>query len=232
MDCFYFHTDNKDFRIYRFVCPYLASNMYAILSGDKAIVFDPCEDNELVYLFERNNIRIVHILLTHEHYDHISGVVWLQACMKTDLFCQKEAAKALAIGRTRRPALISTVLANEDKKDGGHRYPEFKAHFKPYKIKADSTFDLEFFYPIDDLSFHVISTPGHSPGSSCYILNNDIMFTGDTLLQNDPVIIRFSTSSKELYEDVTLPFLRKQKRSMIIMPGHGDPFILKDTKNI
>lgn len=232
MDSFTYRAGHVDITIYRSVCQYLNSNMYAILEGHEAVVIDPCEDNELIQLFIKNDVAHVHILLTHEHYDHISGVEWLLDNSHADIFCQQEAATALAIGRKRTPALISTVLANEDRKDGGHRYPDFKAKFKPYSIQVNKTFDKEDKFQLGDLCFHVTSTPGHSPGSACYELNKSIVFTGDTLLQYDPIIVRFSNSSQNTYEDITLPYLRSLDKSCMIMPGHGEPFVLSETNNI
>ena len=232
MDCFRFITCKGTIDIYRFVCQYLSSNLYVILSGSEAVVFDPCEDEELIELLKINKVEKAHILLSHEHYDHISGVFWLKEQIEADIYCQQEAAKALAIGRTRTPALISTVLANEDRKDGGHRYSDFKAKFKPYTIQSDSAFDKEDSFQIGELDFQVTSTPGHSPGGACYILNEDIIFTGDTLLQYDKIILRFSNSKKNVYEEITLPYLRSLKKTMIVLPGHGGPFILSETNNI
>lgn len=206
--------------------------MYVILTGSEAVVFDPCEDDELLQLLDSNHIEKVHILLTHEHYDHISGVDWLLNNKGADIFCQNDAARALAIGRTRTPALISMVLANEDRKDGGHRYPDFKAKFKPYSIQADHTFEKETYFEIGNLRFKVTSTPGHSLGSACYEINNNLVFTGDTLLQYDPIIIRFADSKKNLYEEVTLPYLKSLKKNIMVLPGHGEPFVLNETKNI
>jgi glyoxylase-like metal-dependent hydrolase (beta-lactamase superfamily II) len=134
----------------------------------------------------------------------------------------------------RRPLarLVATVLAQQDREDGGHRYQDFKASYRPFTIVADKTFDQEEVLKIGDLKFNVISTPGHSEGSACYELFDKLVFTGDTLLQNDPIILRFPGGNKDDYKNVSLPYLRSLPKDTIIMPGHGDPFILKDTKNI
>lgn len=82
------------------------------------------------------------------------------------------------------------------------------------------------------MEFQVISTPGHSEGSSCFMLFNKIVFTGDTLLKNYPTILIFPGGNKDDYANISFPFLRSLSKDSIIMPGHGDPFLLKDTKNI
>ena len=232
MDQFLYRIDNEDILVYRSIFAPVKSNMFVILSGKEAVVFDPNENDELLSLLKDNDIQKVHILLTHEHYDHTSGVNWLQGNTGADIYCQSDCARVIATERGNNPALIALVLASEDKQDGGRRYLDFKASFKPYTIKADKTFEIEDSFNIGELSFKVTSTPGHCPGSACYILNNQIVFTGDTLLQNDPVVIRFAESRKNVYEKIALPYLQSLKKTMIVMPGHGNPFVLRDAKYI
>ena len=128
--------------------------------------------------------------------------------------------------------MVAMVLATEDKKDGGHRYQDFKDSYKPFTINAEITFDKEAEIKIGHLRFHVTSTPGHSEGSACYTLFEKMIFTGDTLLQDYPVILKFPGGNKDDYEKEALPFLKKLSKDSFIMPGHGEPFILKEAKNI
>ena len=60
--------------------------MFVLLTGREAVVFDPNENEELLQLFEEKGIKKVHILLTHEHYDHTNGVNWLVGHTGADLF--------------------------------------------------------------------------------------------------------------------------------------------------
>ena len=148
------------------------------------------------------------------------------------MYCQKDCADVITTKRGNNPALVALVLADQDKQDGGQRYKIFKGHFEPYTIEVDKTFEKEDRFVIGELEFHVVSTPGHCPGAACYELFDQMVFTGDTLLQNDPVILSFRESRKDNYEMIALPYLRSLSKDTIIMPGHGDPFRLKDTKNI
>ncbi len=232
MDQFSYRIGNQDILVYRSIFAPVKSNMFVILTRNEAVVFDPNENQELLKLFKEKEIENVHILQTHEHYDHTSGGNWLKTHTGADLYCQKDCAGVITTERGNNPALVALVLADQDKQDGGHRYKEFKKHFKPYSIKVDKTFDKEDRFEIGELDFHVISTPGHCPGAACYELFGKMVFTGDTLLQNEPVILSLRESRKDNYEKIALPYLRSLPKDTIIMPGHGDPFILKDTKNI
>lgn len=232
MDQFSFRINGKDVLVYRSVFAPVNTNMFVLLTGKEAVVFDPNENKELLQLFEESGIENVHILLTHEHYDHTNGVNWLVEHTGADLYCQADCAKVIQTKKGNNPALVALVWADLDRQDGGHRYKDFKERFEPFTIKVDKTYDKEDVVKIGEYEFHVTSTPGHCPGASCYKLYNRMVFTGDTLLQNNPVILSFRESVKEDYEKIALPYLRALPKDTIIMPGHGDPFILKDTKNI
>lgn len=228
MDVFWYNN----ILIYRSVYAPVKSNMYTILSGHEAVVLDPNVDEEILRLFQEKDISRVHILLTHGHYDHISGVEWLQEHTRAEVYCQAKCAERIAEKRDTAPRLVALVLAEKDREDGGHRYQDFKDSFKPVSIIADKTFGIEEQLQIGEFKFRVVSTPGHSPGSACYKLFETMVFTGDTLLQNEPTITRFPESNKADYETIALPYLQSLSKDTIIMPGHGDPFLLSETNNI
>lgn len=232
MDQFSYDIEGKNVLVYRSVYAPVKSNMFTLLSGNEAVVFDPNIDEELIDLFKEKTIKAVHILLTHGHYDHISGVEWLKGETGAKIFCHVRCADRLANSKRPLSRLVAMVLATEDKKDGGHRYQDFKESYKPFTIESDNTFEKEVSVQLGEYEFKVTSTPGHSEGSACYMLFGKMVFTGDTLLQSDPVILKFPGGNANDYEKIALPYLQSLSKDTIIMPGHGDPFVLKDTNNI
>lgn len=232
MDCFRYDIYGSKIFIYRSIYAPVKSNMFVIVLRHDAIIIDPNKNEQLLNLLRAHNIRHAHVMLTHEHYDHVSGVEWLKEEIKTDICCQKNAAQELSVCRPHSPLLVAFVLAQQDKADGGNRYVTFKKSYRSYAFRADKTFDKRDSVNIGNLHFDVRSTPGHSQGSACYILDNHILFSGDSLLKNTPVIVRFQGGNEEDYRKVTLPFLRSLPRDMIVMPGHGDPFLLGETNTI
>lgn len=58
--------------------------MYLIIEGTRAIVIDPYDDTSVAA-----GLTIDYILLTHEHYDHISGVKAWKARTNATVICSK-----------------------------------------------------------------------------------------------------------------------------------------------
>ena len=120
----------------------------------------------------------------------------------------------------------------EDKEDhinGTHIYEDFKKSFVPRQYNADITYEEEYTLNWHNYSFQFYHIPGHSQGSSLIVLNGQYAFTGDSLLKDLPIIIRFPGSNKADYENITMPLLSRFLTSdMTILPGHGVPFVLKE----
>lgn len=228
MDSFTLLGKNQTYLLYRFIFEPVKSNMFVLFNNQEAIVFDPNENDELLKLFSRKKVTKVSIILTHEHYDHTSGVNWLRTFYDAKLYCQKDCAKAIEIKRKNNPALIALVWANRDKLDGGNRYQTFKEHFKPYQLKANVTFEDTAEWTIAGLRILCVSTPGHCPGSSFYWLDENLVFTGDTILRDSPIILKFPESDDTIYRSRTLPYIKSLHSDTLLIPGHGDPFLLKN----
>lgn len=221
---------DKQIPIYRFRYEPVDSNMFFIPTGETGVVYDPNISEELLPLFQQYETKRVQIILTHEHYDHTTGVKWLQGVIEAPVFCHQDCAHYISSEKGNSPRLVAMVLNTKDLADGGHRYEDFMASYVSYTLKADKTFGVRGAITIGDISFECFSTPGHSPGSACYILDGKYIFTGDTLIQNTPTITRFKTSNKATYEDVTLPFLKSLNKNMLVFPGHGEPFNINEAK--
>ena len=223
-------VNDSPLEVFRFQYEPVDSNMFFIPIDDSGFIIDPNVNEDLLLLFKEYGTTHVTAILTHEHYDHISGVKWLQEKIDTSVFCQKECAKYIFSDKENSPKLMALVLNTKDMTDGGHRYADFMASYKAFTINADETFTERKSLTMGIVSFECFSTPGHSPGSACYILANKYIFTGDSLIQNTPTILCFRTSDKERYKKETLPFLKSLDKEMIVFPGHGDPFKITEAK--
>ena len=214
--------------IYRFRYEPVDSNMFFMPIDDIGVVIDPNINDELLELLQEKKTKKVFIILTHEHYDHTCGVLWLQEHIESTLFCQEKCVKSISSKKGNNPQLVAFVLATKDSLDGGHRYDDFKKTCSRYTLKADNCFIEEKTINIGGITIFCISTPGHTPGSACYQIGNEIVFTGDSLIQNTPTITRLPESDSKEYKTKTLPYLKSLDKNILVFPGHGEPFKIKD----
>lgn len=136
------------------------SNCYGVLTEKAAVVIDPGKCTAEVERFLKSNAdkeRL--ILLTHAHYDHITGAPELRS---------KTGVKT-AIGRNDEYAL------SDPKFNLSGKYTPKIEHFN-----ADILLDDEEELNVGDLKIKAFETPGHTVGSMCYLINGSL-FSGDTL---------------------------------------------------
>ena len=214
--------------IYRSVYEFIDSNMYVILEQDRAIIIDPHQDDEVEKLLEQNNIKAVDVLLTHEHPDHISGLPWFAKKFDTKIICHENCAKIIADKKSTRPILITFVLEEKDRLDGTNLLEKFNENYSPFSIKATQTFNDVFEYKTGEYCFKIFPIPGHSKASCCIILDDEFAFSGDSLMLDNPTITRFPGGNTKDFKNITIPYFESLDEKIMIFPGHGEIFKLKD----
>ena len=181
--------------------------MLIIDPADYAAVLEKCR-----------NAATVTLLLTHEHFDHISGLNRIR-----DLCASSCRVIAGATCSERIQDMKANLSAYADvlAELGGKQIPE---NWSPFCCKAaDITFENQYASHWMGHAVELFSTPGHSAGSCCIVVD-DLLFVGDTVLENN-LMVKFPGSSKKLYRSVTAPLLEKWllgNRVSCVYPGHGD----------
>lgn len=179
------------------------ANCWLLIARDgQAAVVDPSPDAETVlHALREENACASGILLTHGHFDHI-----------------------LSLDTLRDSAGIPALIHGEDLDlPGDARKNAFEAFFRQRRTwrTPDGTFADGERLQIGDETVTVLHTPGHTPGSCCFLVNGgqDIL-TGDTLFDGsygrydlwggDAAALRRS-----------LERLAKLDPDACIHPGHG-----------
>jgi len=179
----------------------LETNCY-IVTDEKTLacaVIDPGGDaSYLLDYLEENHLNCRFVLLTHAHFDHTGGVEQVL----------EETGAALAMHRADNDAAI-----------GGNPYEKFTAP-EGTQFLADG--DV---IALDSLSFTVMTTPGHTPGSVCFLCTDSgsgdrAVFAGDTLFRDSCGRTDFLLGSTEdMFR--SLRRLAELPGNWEVYPGHG-----------
>lgn len=201
------------------------SKMYLLLEGNEAIVIDPFETGQILEDFP--DIRIQKVLLTHEHYDHISGVNWVKKMYGSEVICSEACARNLT-SPIRNGSKYFNVLFIDKAQD----IKALANQVRPMTCEADFTFKDEWQFLWNKHKIKMKATPGHSEGSSCIIVDDKVLFTGDSLLNGIPVITRLPGGNKRDYEHITLKYFNELDTQLQVYPGHGKGATLKEVLQI
>ena len=139
------------------------ANLYLFIDSETIICFDAgnYRDRNLQGELKKIGIlpqQVTHLFITHSDMDHV-GMMELFTNARM-FFPAKE--EQMVNGATSR---ISPLYYNS--------FPVEKAY-----TRLNDTEIVE----IGNHRIEVIETPGHTPGHVCYLLNNDILITGDLLV--------------------------------------------------
>ena len=208
-------------KIYSFPWDVIDSKTYMITDGENAILFDAVYCSEMDAFMKKNGIKNVNVFLTHEHFDHIYGIPYLRENYKCRIYSNDSCAEAV-----KNP---SKNLSN--KADIFLMFHPDNTLLKDVKaISASVDCVLEDGQTVSCCghSIETVILPGHSSGSSCFVMDGKYLFSGDTLL-GIPTVTRFPTGSKKLFIKKTIPFLKSKAGEIeMVFPGHGEPGNISD----
>lgn len=200
----------------RFINSPVSSNSYLICNEGfkECVIIDPGSKNvtELMSFLDENDLKLMGIVLTHEHFDHVWGANELKGKYNAQIACSKKCSEKLSI-----PQNYFNLLYYNDS--------------SPFQIDCvDIITDYVPHVNWIGLNFDFIDTPGHSSSSICISVAN-VLFTGDTIMKGfQPVLKkRHEASIDELRNSVDRIFSLFSYHTTVF-PGHGDSFILGEVE--
>lgn len=205
--------------------PLLDSNMYVIEENKHLIVIDPYWDNRVASLFKNLSSRIDFVYLTHEHYDHISGMQVFQRQYGSRVFCSDECAVGISDTRKNHTRYFEAFCALQNKESQRDK----SLFVQPTQYHADDVFNGQFEMEWQGHKLLFFKTPGHSEGSSCLLVEYKFLFCGDSLARDTEVITRFPGGDAQVFHCITLPLFLKLPGSICVLPGHYDSFRLEQS---
>lgn len=191
----------------------LQANCYFLIEGDECLIIDPADEATFILEeLQRRKLKLVGMLATHGHFDHVMAAGEIQLSKKVPLHIFKE--DQFLIDRLEETA-------------------EHFLGFKPNIIKPTPIIQIiGVKCKIASFEFENIPTPGHTPGSCCfYFRKEQIIFAGDTLFKQGIGRYDFSYSSKSDLKK-SIRRLLQLPDDTTVYPGHGESTTINDEKNI
>jgi len=169
----------------------------------------------LIAFLKKKNLNPHALILTHGHADHIAGATLLRKNFDKIKICIHKADLHM----------LGDAASNLSSSAG----------VKIITAPADVLFDKEEQIEFANLSFRLIHTPGHTPGSIClYKSDEKILFSGDTLFAGSIGRIDFSGYDvqkclEQLVNNIKSKLLVLPDDTTIL-PGHGEETTIKQEK--
>ena len=199
---------SSNFYVEKFINSTFQSNSYIIYSESNNIIaiIDPGKT-----IIEKINNKNIHVILTHEHVDHIYGLEELCNKYLVTIYLSEKCHKNI----------------NDPKKN----LSEYVAVCKINNITPNKLYivnDNEIIN-INKIDFHFYVTPGHSEGGICIGFDKYI-FTGDTFMESDKIITNLPGGSKDQLKETNIYLEKILYNYKFILPGHGDIFSINKNK--
>jgi glyoxylase-like metal-dependent hydrolase (beta-lactamase superfamily II) len=162
----------------------LISNFYIYKDGENTICFDTGFIPPIIKsALSKLNIKadsISHIFLTHSDFDHVGGINLLKS---GQVYLSTDEEQMITFKKPRRLFLFNQRIKRN------------------YKLLKDG----EVTY-VGKVKVQAIATPGHTPGSMNYLVNDSILFAGDNVsLKNGsmkPFFFLQNMSTKQQKESI------------------------------
>jgi hydroxyacylglutathione hydrolase len=185
-------VNNDRVQINRLELGPFGTNSYILIcqkTNESVVVDAPGEAGMVVEILRET--RPQYILMTHDHFDHIGGLVELKTALQVP---------------------VAAHLADAD-----------DLPLEPDLFFNDGT---EIFF--GDLKLKVLHTPGHTPGSLCF-LTEKYLIAGDTLFPGGPGKTQSPDDFRQIVESITEKLFELPEDTQVY-PGHGEATTIKEAK--
>jgi len=187
------------------------TNCYIVGCPDTRLgaVIDPGDDGDyIIDQIKRVELDIKYIILTHGHIDHINAVSDIKNFSGADVLIHEKDKEMLTSSFGNLSAFTGNTIS---------------------QLKADKVLNDGDEIKVGNLTFQVIHTPGHTPGSIC-LKTGDYIFSGDTLFAGSIGRTDFPGGS---YRDIIRSIKEKLmifEGDILVLPGHGPETTLENEK--
>ncbi|MEO0184835.1 MAG: MBL fold metallo-hydrolase [candidate division WOR-3 bacterium] len=205
------HSDDLSIKTY--IVGYIETNMYLIHNRKTSIIIDPgfveTEVESLIKKIKNEVSEIPMVILTHCHFDHISGCIVLKKEFKSKIYCHRLDEEKL-LDPQKSGAIYFGVSGDSLKPDG---------YLEDGQV-------INF----DDNSLKIIHTPGHTSGGISVLLNEKYLFSGDTIFKDGIGRTDLYDGDYEIEMNSIINKILVLSENIVIYPGHGPITSVKEER--
>ena len=180
----------------------IGTNAYLLIDEEskEAVLIDLCGDYQAIKdELEKKNASLKYILNTHGHFDHILGERDAQEVFGVPVYVHEE-----------DKYLVENLPKQLE------RFGFVENALPPENLKTFSEKDT---FKIGDKEIKVLHTPGHTPGSVCFLVGK-LLFSGDTLFYTSVGRTDFEGGSFAQLSNSIKEKLFKLDDDIDVYPGH------------
>lgn len=200
-----------------FIKPPFENNNYLLVDEEsKEAVLIDCSDENILDIQEYltlHQLTLKALLLTHGHFDHVLGVNAIRQKYHIPVYMSFKDKGIL----NKTNAFLSMM-----------NMPNVSL-----PVIDETLQDKQTLY-IGKTPIHVLSTPGHTLGSVCFLCDS-FLFSGDTIFKGSYGRIDLADAPiEEMKKQIMLSIhqILKLDDSIVIYPGHGDKTTIRDEKSL
>jgi glyoxylase-like metal-dependent hydrolase (beta-lactamase superfamily II) len=168
-------------------------------SGQGFIVDPGDQGDEILQRCEQLGLDVTHIVNTHGHIDHIAENGYIREKTGARIIIHPDDARMLTDPHRNLSAYLADQVVSPP---------------------ADLYFQEGEPFRVGELSFDVLHTPGHSPGSIC-LVNDRLAFVGDLLFYDSVGRSDFPGGSHTVLIQNIRRKLLPRGDEILVFPGHG-----------
>ena len=210
-------------RVITFTTNMIESHMYLAEEDGHVLIIDPADSGMMIDAVTSGGFAPDKIILTHEHCDHSYGADAVRRRFDCRIYASEPCGRNLMDPRNNYSRYFDALSAIQTRLKSSEQ-----RKIEPFSFAADVTFSCESCFVWRGHEVLLRETPGHSEGGICILIDNKVLFSGDTLLWKEKTITRFIGGSKKVLREVTIPWLESLDGDIVVYPGHLESFRLRD----
>lgn len=187
---------------------------YAIRGKKEAIIIDPHMEEKLILYLQ--GAETVSVFLTHEHYDHISGVNLLKEHFHCVVYASDVCSDIVADLHNGTRYFPILLIGNIEKYHWAKKSLDL-----PYVCNVDVLVKNKMQLCLAGHELVLWKSPGHSPGGMSILVDGKYLFSGDNLLGNGMELKSLGADSN-IYKNTISIYCEFSGNKTIVFPGHGE----------